>query len=132
MERWSGGTALERRAAVATLCEPRLLREPARAASVLALLARVTDGLPELGDRRADDFRTLRKTLGYGWSVAVVALPDVGKPMFERLLGTADPDVRWIARENLGKKRLERMDREWVERLRNGVVTHDQLFRNPG
>ena len=118
MERWSGGTALERRAAAAALCEPRLLREPVRAASVLALLGRVTDELAELGDRRADDFRTLRKALGYAWSVAVVALPDVGKPMFERLMGSADPDVQWIARENLRKKRLERMDRTWVERLR--------------
>lgn len=28
---------------------------------------------------------------------------------------TEDPDVRWIMRENLKKKRLEPMDTEWVE-----------------
>ena len=81
---------------------------------MLALLGRVTAELPELGDRRSDEFRSLRKTLGYSWSVAVVALPDGGKPLFEHLLGSDDRDVRWIVRENLRKKRLERMDREWV------------------
>ena len=114
MRRWARGTPLERRAAVAALCEPRLLVEPDRARDVLALLEQVTAELPALGDRRSDEFRTLRKTLGYAWSVAVVALPQEGKPLFERLLDSDDPDVRWITRENLRKKRLERMDREWV------------------
>jgi hypothetical protein len=117
MGRWAAGTALERRAAVAALCEPRLLGEPERVRDVLALLERVTAELPDLGDRRSDHFRTLRKTLGYAWSVAVVALPEAGKPLFERLRGSADADVRWVARENLRKKRLERMDRDWVERM---------------
>jgi hypothetical protein len=115
-QRWAGGTALERRAAVAALCEPRLLTDPARVLDVLALVDRVTAALPTLGDRRADDFRSLRKTLGYAWSVAVVACPEEGKPRFERLLDSGDADVRWIVRENLRKKRLERMDRDWVER----------------
>ena len=88
--------------------------EPDRARDVLALLEQVTTELPALGDRRSDEFRTLRKTLGYAWSVAVVALPEEGKPLFEPLLDSDDPDVRWITRENLRKKRLERMDREWV------------------
>jgi hypothetical protein len=84
---------------------------------VLELLDGVTAELPALGDG-GDDVQTLRKTLGYGWSVAVVALPDVGKTLFERLLESDDPDVIWIVRENLRKKRLERMDAGWVERLR--------------
>ncbi len=115
MRRWANGTALERRAAVAALCEPRLLREPDHAQNVLALLDTVTAELSELGDRRSDEFRSLRKTLGYAWSVGVVALPEKGKPLFECLLGSGDPDVRWIVRENLRKKRLGRMDHEWVE-----------------
>ena len=41
---------------------------------------------PQLGDRRSNDFRTLRKTLGYAWSVAIVALPEEGKPLFEHCL----------------------------------------------
>jgi HEAT repeat protein len=115
MRRWARGTPLERRAAVAALCEPRLLTDPRHAQDVLVLLDRVTAEVPELGNRRSDEFRTLRKTLGYAWSVAVVAFPEEGRPLFERLLESDDPDVRWIVRENLRKKRLERMDRAWVE-----------------
>jgi HEAT repeat protein len=115
MEGWASGTALERRATVAALCEPRLLAEPGDVRNVLALLDRVTAELPALADRRSDEFRTLRKTLGYAWSVAIVALPEEGKPLFEHLLESDDPDIRWVARENMRKKRLERMDREWVE-----------------
>jgi hypothetical protein len=114
MRRWARGTALERRAAVAALCEPRLLQESYRVRNVLVLLDGVTAQLPELGDRRSVEFGTLRKTLGYAWSVAVVALPQEGKPRFEHLLESDDPDIRWIVRENLRKKRLERMDPAWV------------------
>lgn len=118
MQRWAAGTALERRAAVAALCEPRLLTPDDRARKVLRLLDRVTANLPALGDRRSDSFRVLRKALGYAWSVAIVALPGEGKRVFERVLESDDRDLRWIARENLRKKRLERMDRDWVEGAR--------------
>ena len=67
------------------------------------------------GDNRRDDqFRVLRQALGYCWSVAVVALPEAGRVAMERWCACDDPDVRWIMRENLKKKRLERMDAEWV------------------
>ena len=66
MRRWAEGTPLERRAAVAALCEPRLLGDAVRAREVLGLIERVTAALPALGDHRSDEFRTLRKTLGYG------------------------------------------------------------------
>jgi hypothetical protein len=44
----------------------------------------------------------------------VSALPETGKRMMERWLTHDDRDIRWIMRQNLGKKRLERMDAEWV------------------
>jgi hypothetical protein len=121
MEGWASGTALERRAAVAALCEPRLLTDPDHAGDVLAVLVRVTAELPSSGEHGADAFRALRQTLGYAWSVAIVARPDVGKPVFEHLLENGDPDIRWLVRENLRKKRLERMDATWTEELRRGV-----------
>ena len=49
MRRWARGTALERRAAVAALCEPRLLGKPDRVRDVLALLEDVTVALPRSG-----------------------------------------------------------------------------------
>jgi hypothetical protein len=120
MQAWASGTALERRATVAALCEPRLIALRKNAREVLALLQRVTAELPAL-DRRSEGFKTLRQALGYAWSVAIVALPEEGKPLFEQLLASDDADVRWVARENLRKKRLERMDGDWVEAARARV-----------
>jgi hypothetical protein len=60
-------------------------------------------------DRRSPDLRTLRQALGYGWSVAIAALPDDGMVAFERLKGSDDGDVGWIVRENKKKARLRRL-----------------------
>jgi hypothetical protein len=117
MERWAGGGLLERRAAVASVCEPRLLRRPADARRALDMLDSVTASLLEEPDRRTEPFRVLRKGLGYCWSVAVVADPDDGKARMERWLASDDPDVRWVMRENLRKARLKRLDPEWVARV---------------
>ena len=115
METWSEGTWLEKRAYAAALCEPRLLVAGEDVARVLGILDRVTASLVEATDRRSSEFLALRKGLGYCWSVAVAALPDVGKPMMARWFQSDNRDVRWIMRQNLKKKRLARMDARWVE-----------------
>jgi hypothetical protein len=99
------------RAAVAAICEPRLLRTPEMAAAAMDACATTTDRLAALspGRRRDDDVRTLRKALGYGWSVAVAADPEAGLPRFGALAGSSDPDVAWIVRENGKKTRLARL-----------------------
>lgn len=117
-EDWAGGGRLEQRAAVAAVCEPRLLREAEYAHRALAVLDRITASVVGASDRRSEPFRVLRQALGYGWSVAVVAAPDAGKHAFERWAGSGDPDVRWIVRENLKKSRLARMDAAWVDACR--------------
>jgi hypothetical protein len=118
MEGWSRGNLLERRAVAAGLCEPRLLKEPAHVMKVLEFLDAITASIGDVEDRRGDEFLTLRKGLGYCWSVAVVALPEEGKRIMERWFSSDDKDVLWIMRENLKKKRLERMDAQWVEKWR--------------
>ncbi|MBO4162469.1 HEAT repeat domain-containing protein [Micromonospora antibiotica] len=99
---------LVRRAAVAAVCEPRLLTHPEAAARAVALCDRATAGLAALpsGRRRDDDVRALRQALGYCWSVAVAADPAAGLPLFRALAGIDDGDVAWIVRENSRKKRL--------------------------
>ncbi len=114
MEIWCTGNPLEQRAAAAALCEPRLLREEAHAAQVLQILGRITASIQGREDRKSDEFKALRKGLGYCWSVAVAALPEKGKPAMERWFSSDDPDVRWIMRENLKKDRLVRMDLQWA------------------
>jgi len=115
---------LVRRAAAAGVCEPRFLVDPAAAGRVLALLDRLTADLARAAERRDEAFRVLRQALGYCWSVAVVAAPAAGRPLFEGWLASPDTDVRWVLRENLRKKRLERLDPDWVRaagaRLGNG------------
>ena len=82
MHEWAHGTWLERRAAAAALCEPALLTTAERVSEALAVLAKATAGLAEssVEERRSEEFRALRKGLGYCWSVAVVAAPEVGQP----------------------------------------------------
>lgn len=75
-----------------------------------------TAAIERMTDRRSDDFRALRKGLGYCWSVTAVALPDEGKRLMEKWLAAADKDIQWIMRKNLKNARLARMDAEWVEK----------------
>ena len=74
-------------------------------------------------ERRSEEFRVLRQALGYCWSVAVAAQPELGKPAMERWLACPDRDVRWILRENLKKKRLLRMDEVWVNQALTQLTT---------
>jgi len=115
MEEWSKGNLLEKRATAAALCEPSLLREEKHTERVLQILDGITASIQDVEDRRSDEFKALRKGLGYCWSVAVVAFPEEGKKMMERWFPSDDKDVLWIMKQNLKKKRLTHMDAEWVE-----------------
>jgi hypothetical protein len=114
MAPWSDGNAFEQRAAAAALCEPKLLTNPDHVERVLATLDSITASISAIADRKSDAFQALRKGLGYCWSVAVAAAPEHGKHLMEHWLTSADPDIRWIMRENLMKNRLRRMDAAWV------------------
>jgi hypothetical protein len=98
---------LVQRAAVAAICEPRLLRLEGAAAFAIEVCRRCTLHLAAVptDSRSHADARTLRQALGYCWSVAVAADPDPGLLAFRRL-STDDPDIAWIVKENLRKKRL--------------------------
>lgn len=98
---------LVQRAAVAAICEPRLLRSSDMARVAIEVCVRTTAHFLALptGRRHGAEARTLRQTLGYAWSVAVAADPEPGLAVFEAL-DTTDPDLGWIVRENSRKKRL--------------------------
>jgi hypothetical protein len=119
MDRWARGRLLEQRAAAAGLCEPSLLTNKEQIAKVLDVLDVITSSIPRVEDRKTDDFKTLRKGLGYCWSVAVAAYPEQGRIYMERWVESEDKDVAWIMRENLKKKRLVKMDVEWVTVMRS-------------
>ncbi|GAA3228263.1 hypothetical protein GCM10010488_32810 [Oerskovia jenensis] len=102
---------LVRRAAVAGICEPRLLRTPATATAALDACAAATASIHALPSdaRRDPGVRALRQALGYCWSVAVAGDPAAGLARFAALRGSDDPDVAWIVRENEKKTRLRRL-----------------------
>ncbi len=124
MEKWSRGSPLERRAAAAALCEPKLLHEREHVGRVLEILDEITAGVRSVENRRNEEFRALKKGLGYCWSVAVAACPELGKRAMEKWFGSEDKDVLWIMKENLKKKRLARMDAAWVERWKGELRIH--------
>jgi hypothetical protein len=115
MQRWSKGNWYEKRAAAAALAEPRLLKEPKHVKPVLRVLGAITASMEKAKEPKEESFKVLRQAMGYCWSVAVVALPESGKPAMERWLQSKDKDIQWIMRENLKKNRLLRMDAKWVE-----------------
>jgi hypothetical protein len=100
-----------RRAALAAVCEPRLLASAEQKADALRLCDLATDSIrvAPLTGRRDVALRNLRQALGYCWSVAIAADPERGVPLFEQLRATDDPDVKWIVASNLTKARLRRV-----------------------
>jgi hypothetical protein len=121
MRDWSLGIPLEQRAAAAALCEPNLLLDEGHAEAVLNLLDSITRSIAKVANRKSEDFKALRKGLGYCWSVAVAALPSAGKELMEKWLLSDDRDIQWIMKQNLKKKRLARVDEAWVQRWSNAL-----------
>lgn len=114
MNKWSKGNWYEKRAAAATLAEPRLLKQPKHAQQVLQILDNITASMKTDAGSKDESYKVLRQGMGYCWSVAIVALPDTGKPIMEKWLNSADKDILWMMRENLKKNRLVKMDGDWV------------------
>lgn len=118
---WRAGNWYEKRAVAAALAEPRLLKVSSSALEVLRILDAFTSDIASAHDARNESFKVLRQTMGYAWSVAVVAAPTAGKTFMEKWCRSSDPNVLWIMKENLKKSRLTRMDAKWVRRLRSAL-----------
>ncbi|HEX8990777.1 MAG TPA: HEAT repeat domain-containing protein [Anaerolineales bacterium] len=118
MREWAAGNWFEKRACAAALAEPRLLKDQAAARQVLTILNRITKAISAAGSPRDESFKVLCQSMGYCWSVAVAASPQNGKPLMEKWIASTNSDIRRIMSENLKKARLERMDRNWVERCK--------------
>ncbi|MBV8693867.1 MAG: hypothetical protein JO125_00215 [Chloroflexi bacterium] len=106
----SGGSYLQQRAAIAALAEPPLLygHDILKAALQVQqiVLERLRDA-PE-ADRKSEDFRVLRRTLGYTLSVVTAAQPEQGFALMRECACWNNADITWVLRENLKKKRLAR------------------------
>lgn len=113
------GSAFEKRAYVATLCEPALLKNYIDARIILEDLYHVTVTSLGHNEKLSDEEMVLKKALGYCWSVAIAGDILSGKVYFEFLLAHKNyKHIRWILCENLKKKRLEKLDPLWVDALK--------------
>ncbi len=115
MKTWSKGNWYEKRAAAATLAEPRLLKQPKHTKQVLQILDKITSSMKANDNSKDESFKVLRQGMGYCWSVAVATLPEAGKPLMEKWLYSDDKDIIWMMKENLKKNRLVKMDADWVK-----------------
>jgi hypothetical protein len=116
MQTWSEGNWYEKRAAAAALAEPCLLKQPKHAQKVLQVLDEITTSMEKVDKPKDEAFRVLRQAMGYCWSVAVAALPEIGKTKMEKWLDNQEPNIHWVMKENLKKNRLSKMDAAWVQR----------------
>jgi hypothetical protein len=114
---WSSGSLLEQRAAMAGICEPVLLKDKVVEKEALDILDKITEQLQNVTDKKSEEFRVLKKALSYGWSVAIVANPEYGKKLFEKLAKVPDKDIKSIVKENLKKNRLIKMDPKWITKV---------------
>jgi hypothetical protein len=114
MESWSKDGHFVQRAAAAALCEPPLLKKPDEVRRVLRVLDHITRSMAATHERRHDDYRVLRQAMGYCWSVAVAANPAAGRPLMEKWLRSADPDVAWMMKSNLAKARMGALGKAWL------------------
>lgn len=104
----SKGNSFQQRASIAAIAEPSLLRTFVLIEAALAIQRKVLERLHavSLDMRKHDDVRTLRQTLGYTLSVVTAVTPEKGFALMQDCASWVDPDINWILRENLKKKRL--------------------------
>lgn len=105
---------LQQRAAVTAIAEPRLLYVPELAENALLLQRTVFEHMSHTPatERKCEDFRTLRRALGYTLSVVTAVLPEKGFALMCECALWNDTDINWILRENLKKKRLAKFSHE--------------------
>lgn len=110
IDAWSRSSdPLVLRAAIAAICEPRLLGSPDAQELALHACERATEWvLGDEGRPSSASHKTLRQALGYCWSVAIAANPAQGIGPFTALAANPSPDAQWIVRANLAKARLQR------------------------
>jgi hypothetical protein len=124
LERWAAeGSPLEMRATAAGVAEPALLRIDESAQAALELHKAIFERMTEFDDRKSDEFKALRKGLGYTLSVVVQALPEEGFAFMHQLVATQDKDVLWIVKENLKKNRLVKNFPTQVESIKSSLGT---------
>ena len=102
------GNYLQQCSAITAIAEQSVLYAPETISAALRMHRTVLNNLRQapLADRRKEEVRVLRRTLGYTLSVVTAAAPEEGFALMRECASWNDNDIHWILRENLKKKRL--------------------------
>lgn len=112
------GDCLQLRACVAAISEPSLLHSPQFISSALIMQRVALECLHSLpaSERKRSEVRVLRQALGYTLSVVAAASPEDGFALMCEIATWNDPDINWVLRENLKKRRLAKF-RTYTDRV---------------
>jgi len=108
------GNYLQQRAAVAAIAESHLLFDPAIVSDAVLLQRVVLENSRRVpaAERKIEDFKILRRALGYTLSIITAAAPEQGFALMRECASWNDDDITWILRENLKKKRLAKFSQD--------------------
>jgi hypothetical protein len=108
------GDYLQQRAVVTAIAEPGLLYENIVIEDALLLQKLVLERMHmvPIAQRKEENFRVLRRTLGYTLSVITAIAPNAGFALMRECISWNDDDITWVVRENLKKKRLAKYARD--------------------
>jgi hypothetical protein len=114
---------LEKRAFIATLAHPPILKNKETALFSLRISEKVLEDIfhSNKEDRRSEAFTVLSKGLQYALSVFTAELPEEGFALLKKYAGLNDPDLNKIIKVNLGKSRLAKKYALRVEEIFNIV-----------
>ncbi|GAC1564791.1 MAG: hypothetical protein NVS3B14_00530 [Ktedonobacteraceae bacterium] len=104
----SEGNCWQQRASMAAIAEPAFMHQAAMREAAMEMqqeILRRFHAIP-LPERKREDVKVLRQASGYTLSVIAAALPEQGFALMRECASWRDPDINWIIRENLKKKRL--------------------------
>jgi hypothetical protein len=108
------GNYLQQRAAIAAIAESHLLFDPEIVNDAVQLQRVVLENSHRApaAERKIEDFRVLRRALGYTLSIVTAAAPEQGFALMRECATWNDDDINWILRENLKKKRLAKFSQD--------------------
>lgn len=108
MELSGSGDYFHLRACLAAISEPALLTSAEIIDAALTMQRMAVERLHSLTapERKRNDVKILRQALGYTLSVVTAARPDEGFALMCDIATWNDPDINWVLRENLKKRRL--------------------------
>lgn len=115
---------LEKRAIIATLAHPPILKDYDIARYSLDISDRILNDVFEMDikDTKEEEFKVLSKGLQYAISVFVAHMPDDGFELLMKFAGMKNKELKKIIKSNLGKARIAKKFPEKVQTVSKVLI----------